>query len=40
MFVDVVLKAVGVQLIYAAVVVFGSSLVTRIARRKEKHNEQ
>lgn len=34
MFVDVALKAVAVQLIYAAVVVFVSSFVTKMMDRK------
>lgn len=34
MFVDIALKAVGIQLVYAAVVVFISFLVTKAMDRK------
>lgn len=37
MFVDIVLKAVGVQLVYAAVVVCISLLVSKMMNQKEEY---
>ena len=42
MFVDIALKAVGIQLVYAAIVVGATTLVSKIVERKksEKYKEE
>lgn len=42
MFVDIALKAVGIQLVYAAIVVGATTLVSKIIERKksEKHKKE
>ena len=42
MFVDIALKAVGIQLVYAAIVVGATTLVSKIIERKksEKYKEE
>lgn len=42
MFVDIALKAVGIQLVYAAIVVGAATLVSKIIERKknEAHKEE
>lgn len=40
MFVDIALKAVGIQLIYAAIVVFSFTIAERIQRKKEQEKEK
>ena len=40
MFVDIALKAVGIQLIYAAIVVFSFTIAERIQKKKEAEKQK
>lgn len=40
MFVDIALKAVGIQLIYAAIVVFSFTIAERIQKKKEQEKQE
>lgn len=40
MFIDIALKAVGIQLIYAAIVVFSFTIAERVQKKKEQQKQE
>lgn len=40
MFVDIAIKAVGIQLIYAAIVVFSFTIAEKVQKKKEQEKQE